>query len=90
MVFAGDLDPRNNIRENFLFPGTNTWSKMSILKYMQVHRASELPNPEGSLSKTLSAASICCVNEEVRMVKEAAAKLHSIVVHSVVWLPITV
>ena len=63
---------------------------MSILKYVQVHRASELPNPEGSLSKTLSAASICCVNEEVRMVKEAAAKLHSVVVHSVVWLPITV
>ena len=40
---------------------------------MQVHRASELPNPEGSQSKTLSAASICCANEEVRMVKQAAA-----------------
>ena len=47
---------------------------MSILKYVQVHRASELPNPEGSLSKTMSAASICCANEELRMVQEAAAK----------------
>ena len=47
---------------------------MSILKYVQVHRASELPNPEGSLSKTMSAVSIRCANEEVRMVKEAAAQ----------------
>ena len=35
---------------------------------MQVNRASELPYPKGSLSKMLSAASVRCVKEEIKIV----------------------
>ena len=39
-------------------------SMMSILKYFK--RSSDLPDPEGSLSKELDPYTICLVNEKVK------------------------
>ena len=52
----------NNIRENFSCHMGST--------NVEVHRASKLPDPKGSLSKTLSAASVCCVKEEIKVVNQ--------------------